>query len=154
MKDLIFTATPAQHMSSRGLGFSKTLWSSFVLQLDNYRFFIGGDSGYGAHFKEIGEKFGPFDLAFLENGQFNVHWRIIHEFPGEAVQAAMDMKVKIIFPVHWAKFRLAYHEWNNPIKVLLKIADEKQLPVTVPKIGEPFSLGDLPRREAWWDFTE
>jgi L-ascorbate metabolism protein UlaG (beta-lactamase superfamily) len=153
-KEIKLTATPAQHMSSRGLGLSKTLWASFVLQLGTYKFFIGGDSGYGQHFKDIGNKFGPFNLAFLENGQFNKYWRIIHEFPEEAVQAASDLRVQILFPVHWAKFRLAYHAWNGPIKDLLQLADKQNQLVTVPKIGEPYVVGTQPARMVWWDFTE
>jgi len=147
-----FTATPAQHMSSRGLGFCKTLWASFVLHIADKKFFIGGDSGYGAHFKTIGEKYGPFDIAFLENGQFNKYWRVIHEFPDEAVQVALDLGAKILFPVHWAKFRLAYHQWNGPIKELLQVADKFSLAVTMPKIGAVYQLGTKEMRDEWWNF--
>lgn len=147
-----FTATPAQHMSSRGLGFCKTLWASFVMQLGVYKFFIGSDSGYGAHYQDIGKKYGPFDLAFLENGQYNKYWRVIHEFPDEAVRAAQDLQVQILFPVHWAKFRLAYHQWNGPIVELLQVADKYSLAVTVPKIGAVYQLGAQLVRDEWWNF--
>jgi len=63
------TATPARHFSGRGFVRGKTFWSSFVLKTSNHQLFLGGDSGYDTHFKEIGERFGGFDLAILECGQ-------------------------------------------------------------------------------------
>lgn len=62
---LLFTATPAQHFSGRGLtDGGKTLWSGWVLETPLHKLFYSGDSGYGAHFKEISSKLGPFDLAW------------------------------------------------------------------------------------------
>ena len=146
------TAVPAQHMSGRGLRPQRTLWAAFVLQLPGYRLFLGGDSGYNRHFKAIGEQYGPFDLALLENGQYNSSWQAIHTLPEETAQAAVDLQAKMLFPVHWAKFMLAYHPWNEPIKRLLPAADALGLPVTVPRIGEPYTLGEPARRERWWEF--
>ncbi len=71
--------------------------------------FLGGDSGYGKHFKEIGEKFGSFDLAVLECGQYNENWNWVHSFPEDAVKAASDLNAKCILPVHHSKFLLAQH---------------------------------------------
>ncbi|MDT0676638.1 MBL fold metallo-hydrolase [Autumnicola musiva] len=65
-QNLKLTATPARHFSGRGFTRFQTLWSSFVIEFENYKFFVGADSGYSDQFKEIGEKFGPFDLAFME----------------------------------------------------------------------------------------
>jgi L-ascorbate metabolism protein UlaG (beta-lactamase superfamily) len=48
-----------------------------VLQSGDYNLFLGGDSGYEKHFAEIGKKFGPFDLAILECGQYNEWWPYI-----------------------------------------------------------------------------
>ena len=56
--------------------------------------FLGGDSGYDTHFKMIGEKFGPFDFALLENGQYNLDWHYIHSLPEETAQIAQDLNVK------------------------------------------------------------
>ncbi|RSK44801.1 MBL fold metallo-hydrolase [Hymenobacter perfusus] len=146
------TATPAQHMSGRSLAPQRTLWASFVLQLDGFRLFLGGDSGYGPHFRAIGEQYGPFDVALLENGQYNLSWHAIHCLPEETVQAAQDLGAKLLLPVHWAKFTLAYHPWNEPIQLVLQAADAAGLPVTVPRIGEAYTLGTPPKRDAWWAF--
>ncbi len=75
------TATPARHFSGRTFKRNQTLWSSFVLKGAGYSIFLGGDSGYGSHFKAIGDQFGPFDLAILECGQYGKNWPYIHMFP-------------------------------------------------------------------------
>lgn len=149
---LTLTATPAQHMSGRSFSPQQTLWTSYVLDMRGTRMFIGGDSGYGPHFKAIGEQYGPFDLALLENGQYNELWHTIHTLPAETAQAAIDLRAKALLPVHWAKFTLGYHPWNEPIKLLLPLADALGLPVTVPRIGEPYAVGGPLKRDVWWDF--
>lgn len=148
-KDYII-ATPTLHLSGRTLRMRKTLWASYVLNIDDKKIFLGGDGGYGKYFKIIGEKYGPFDIAFLENGQYNVNWPHNHMFPEQTLQAAFDLNAKMIFPIHWGKFSLSDHDWNRPIQKLLKIADEKNFLVTVPKIGEIYIIGMEVKREIWW----
>ena len=151
--DLInIISVPTQHFSGRSLPGQKTLWSSYILELDTYKLFLGCDGGYSETFKKIGDKFGPFDIAMLENGQYNQKWHSIHCFPEETAQAGIDLKAKIIFPIHWAKFTLAFHPWNEPIKRLLIAADKLQIPLTTPMIGEPYVLGDSLKKKSWWDF--
>ncbi len=75
------TAVPARHFSGRGIARGKTLWAGFILQAAGYTIYIGGDSGYDTHFKEIGSKYGPFDIAILESGQYNAHWPHLHMMP-------------------------------------------------------------------------
>lgn len=146
------TATPARHFSGRGIARGKTQWGGFVLKTAEYAIYIGGDSGYDTHFKEIGNKFGPFDLAILECGQYNAHWPYIHMMPEQTAQAAVDLQAKRLLPVHWAKFTLALHAWNDPIKRVVKKAAELQLPITTPKIGEPVLLGKFYPEAQWWNF--
>ena len=98
------TAAPARHFSGRGIKRGQTLWSSFILKTKDHNLYLGGDSGYDSHFKEIGNKYGPFDLAILEAGQYNTMWPLIHMMPEETVQAAVDLKAKALLPVHWGKF--------------------------------------------------
>jgi L-ascorbate metabolism protein UlaG (beta-lactamase superfamily) len=148
--DIKLTATPARHFSGRGISRAKALWVSFVLDLHGYRIFLGGDSGYDAHFKMIGEKFGPFDFALLENGQYNLDWHFIHTLPEETAQAAQDLNVKNFMPVHWAKFPLAFHPWDEPILRLQKSVQEKNLKMTTPMIGEPVVLDKVYPNGEWW----
>jgi L-ascorbate metabolism protein UlaG (beta-lactamase superfamily) len=147
-----FTAAPARHFSGRSTKRNKTLWSSFVLKTGGHSFFLGGDSGYGEHFKEIGERFGPFDIAILECGQYGKYWPHIHMFPEQVVQAAQELKAKKLLPVHWAKFSLALHPWNEPIKLMTAAAVKVGQHFTTPLIGQPVVLNHHYPGSDWWDF--
>ncbi len=133
--------TPARHFSGRLFKRAQTLWSSFVLRTKDYSIFIGGDSGYDTHFKSIGDKYGPFDIALLEAGQYNVTWPEIHMMPEQTVQASIDLKVKVLMPVHWGKFSLALHTWDEPVKRVVKRASELGVQVTTPMMGEVVEVG-------------
>lgn len=148
--DVSISATPARHFSGRGLKRGGSLWASFVLNIFGYNLFLGGDSGYDTHFKEIGDKFGPFDLVILENGQYNEDWPLIHMMPEETVQAALDLKAKALLPVHWGKFTLANHPWNESPERVTKAGKACHLLVTTPKIGEPVVVGGNYPQEHWW----
>jgi len=142
------TAAPARHFSGRTFKRGTTLWSAFALQLHGYKLFLGGDSGYGNHFAEIGSKLGPFDIAILECGQYGINWPYIHMLPEETVMAAKDLHAKVLMPVHWAKFELAFHDWDDSIKRVTKSAAEKNQLITTPLIGEPVILtSSLPNKE-------
>lgn len=133
---LMFTAQPARHFSGRGFKRHQTFWSSFVLKTPTHNFYLGGDSGYDAHFKRIGEKYGPFDLAILECGQYNEYWKYIHMMPEEVALAATELKAKVLMPVHWGKFTLAPHAWYEPIERVTTKAEELGVPILTPMIGE------------------
>ena len=141
--DLKLTSTTARHGSGRKFKRNNTLWTSYVLETSTQKLFLGGDSGYGKHFKEIGEKYGPFDLAILENGQYNLQWKYTHMFPDEVLQAAKDLNAKKLLPVHSGKFKLASHAWNEPLKEISRInAEQDQIPLLTPIIGETIHLKD------------
>lgn len=144
------TATPARHFSGRLFKRNQTLWSSFVLKTATHSIFVGGDSGYDPTFKTIGDQLGPFDLAILECGQYNVQWPLIHMMPEEAPQACMDLKAKVFMPVHWGKFTLALHPWNEPAERALKKAEELNVPMTTPKVGELIKLDSSINVNRWW----
>lgn len=150
MKDIALTAAPARHFSGRGLRRGGTLWSSFILDIKGHRIYLGGDSGYDTHFKTIGEKYGPFELAILECGQYNLDWPHIHMQPEETAQAALDLKAQALLPVHWAKFTLANHPWNEPIERVTKAAREKNLPIATPMIGQPVTVNGPYPQDPWW----
>jgi L-ascorbate metabolism protein UlaG (beta-lactamase superfamily) len=149
--DISLTATPARHFSGRSFTRAKSLWTSYVLNIHGYKLFLGGDSGYDMHFKMIGEKFGPFDFALLENGQYNLDWHFIHSLPEETAQIAQDLNVKAFMPVHWAKFALAFHDWNEPMIRLKKVTDEQNIKMTTPMIGEPVVLDSVYPDKVWWN---
>ncbi|MCW3467237.1 MBL fold metallo-hydrolase [Chitinophaga nivalis] len=148
---ITLTATPARHFSGRGLKRGGSLWASFVLEIFGYKIFIGGDSGYDSHFKTIGDKLGPFDIALLECGQYNEAWPFIHMMPEQTVQAAIDLQAKVLMPVHWAKFALSLHPWNEPAIRVTKSAALHQLAITTPRIGEPVVVGESYPQDPWWN---
>lgn len=148
--ELKFTATPARHFSGRGIKRGQTLWSSFVLQTDEKRIFLGGDSGYDTHFTEIGKKFGGFELAILECGQYNKAWPHIHMMPEQTAQAAIDLGARLLLPVHWAKFSLAMHAWDESIERVTKKARELKQRYSTPMIGERLILGKQIPDSEWW----
>lgn len=143
---------PARHFSGRGLKRNGSLWLSFVLQGPGTSIYIGGDSGYDQHFKSIGEKWGPFDLAILESGQYNKSWKYIHLMPKEVVQAAHDLKAQKLMAVHWGKFSLSVHDWNEPIIQVSALSKQTKLPLLTPMIGETVNLKDSTKTfNNWWE---
>lgn len=148
---LHITATPARHFSGRAIRRNQTLWCSYVLNAGDLRLFIGGDSGYDTHFREIGEKFGPFDLAILENGQYNRYWKHIHTLPAELSDVQRDLRAKAVLPVHSAKFALALHDWDEPLRLAVKNARAARQIIFTPKIGEVVLFTDTSRQyQEWW----
>ncbi len=142
---------PARHFSGRGLARNKTLWVSYVLQTPTLNIYLGGDSGYDTHYAEIGKKYGPFDLAILENGQYNKAWPFIHETPAEVLKAAQDLKAKRILPVHSSKFRLSFHPWDEPPRKLTELNKTYNFPLVTPIIGEIVYLDDSNQIfQQWW----
>ncbi|SHI61196.1 L-ascorbate metabolism protein UlaG, beta-lactamase superfamily [Mesonia phycicola] len=144
--------TPARHFSGRGFTSAKTLWASFVLKTPTKTIFIGGDSGYDSHFKEIGNKFGPFDLVILENGQYDNNWKHIHMLPGEQLKAANDLNTTTILPVHAGKFTLANHNWDEPFINISNKKTETDIKIITPMIGVSVNLKDsLQQFKNWWN---
>jgi L-ascorbate metabolism protein UlaG (beta-lactamase superfamily) len=153
VEGLKFVFTPARHFSGRGLTnrFS-TLWGSWVIQSKNENVFFSGDSGYGVHFKKIGDKFGPFDFAMIECGQYDEKWADIHMTPEESAQAGVDLKTKVAMPIHWGAFSLALHTWTDPVERIIKTAEELNLPLITPAIGDVVHLDSTIQKTVnnWW----
>ncbi|MEM1408793.1 MAG: MBL fold metallo-hydrolase, partial [Bacteroidota bacterium] len=100
-----------------------------------------------------GDKYGPFDLAMLECGQYNEAWEAIHMMPEQSVQAGIDVQGKLIMPIHWGAFKLSVHEWTDPIIRFKAASDKKGIPMINPYIGERFLLGYEHPIEEWWKFN-
>lgn len=151
-ENLKITSTPARHFSGRGFKRGLTLWSSYALEIHGLKVFIGGDSGYDTFYKKIGEKFNGFDLVMLEAGQYNKKWPLIHMMPEETVQAAKDLRAKVLLPIHWGKFVLALHPWNEPVKRVTASAKKLKQNVTTPVVGEVVHIGGIYPTKQWWNF--
>ncbi len=148
--------TPARHFSGRGFARKNTLWASYVIESPSQTIYVGGDSGYGKFFNEIGNKF-DIDLAILDNGQYNDAWKEIHLHPDQVLQAAKDLKAKRLFPVHSSKFVLAMHKWDEPLKEVNRLNQETEhpIPLFTPIIGEKIDLNNSSRLfKNWWEGVE
>ncbi|PJJ58793.1 MBL fold metallo-hydrolase [Hymenobacter chitinivorans] len=149
---LTIVSTPARHFSGRGLtNRNSTSWTSWVLKSATKRVFYSGDGGYGPHFQAIGRQHGPFDLALLECGQYDAQWSQIHMTPEQSVQAGLDVRARVMLPVHWGAFSEAFHAWNDPIQRATAEAARLQLPITTPELGQPVTPGAGPLPQLpWW----
>ena len=141
-----------RHFSGRALSRNQTLWVSFAVRTSGgYKLFLGGDGGYGPHFKEIGREFDGFDLALLENGQYNQAWREIHMMPDQTLQAADDLRATHVFPLHNSKFCISNHDWDAPLRTITSIAGRRRSRILTPAIGQIVAL-ETPEAESaeWW----
>ena len=146
-----FALTPGQHFSGRaGMSTNPTLWGSWVLIGNRERIFFSGDSGYDIHFSQIGEKYGPFDLVFMENGQYNKRWYMSHLNPQETVQATLDVKAKAMQPIHWGMYNLAPHDWNDPVINSFKFAQDKNFVFIASRLGEIVENFSNYQTMQWW----
>ena len=148
--------TPGRHFSGRNFKRNQTLWTSYVLHTPTLKIFLGGDSGYDTHFHEIGKAEGPFDLAILENGQYDKNWKYIHMQPEEVLRAAHDLKAKTLLPVHSCKFALANHSWYEPLERISSLsAAQNNTRLITPMIGEKVNLKNEEQQfEKWWQLVQ
>ena len=150
--DLTLHATPARHYSGRFPGWgNKTLWASWALVGRKHRVFFSGDTGYSPAFVEIGSRLGPFDVSIIKIGAYGPTWPEIHLTPEEAVKAHVDLRGKLLFPIHWGTFNLANHRWNEPPDRVLTAARAAEVKLVVPKPGqlvEPQDSAVPP--SPWW----
>lgn len=148
---ITFVATPARHFSGRGvLDRSTTLWCSWVIKGKDKNVFFGGDSGYDDSFSKIGKKYGPFDFAMLECGQYDKQWPEIHMMPEETVQASIDLNSELLMPIHWGAFKLGLHPWSEPALRVTKKAAALNVKLATPRIGESIVLGGATPSSNWW----
>jgi N-acyl-phosphatidylethanolamine-hydrolysing phospholipase D len=133
--------TPGQHNVGRGFMdrfyYAKSLWASWVVQevlvdtqLAPKSAFFGGDTGYRAvldgqdqekvpvceAFKQIGERFGPIDLAMVPIGAYapRRYMSPIHCSPDDSVLLFKDIKAKRGVGMHWGTFVLTTEPIMDP----------------------------------------
>jgi len=145
------TATPAQHFSGRGLlDRDQTLWASWVVEGWDNKVFFSGDTGYFDGFKEIGERFGPFDITLMETGAYNELWSDIHMMPEQSLQAHIDLKGKVMIPIHNGTFDLSLHDWFEPFEEIQQLADKNDVKLATPMFGESVTLSQPVMTAKWW----
>lgn len=137
MSPLEIMAVPVQHWGKRGLfGRNENLWAGWVIMAPGFRFFFAGDTGYCPHFKKIGEKLGPFDLAAIPIGAYAPRWFMQphHVNPEEALQIHLDMRAKRSVAIHWGTFILTDEPLDEPPRRLKKSLEDRGLPPDAFKV--------------------
>jgi len=143
--------TPTKHFSGRALSDgNKSLWGSWVIKGTKESIYFSGDSGYFDGFKKIGDKYGPFDLTFIETGAYDKDWADIHMTPEQSLQAHLDLQGKVMVPVHNGTFDLAFHAWFEPLERVSKAADEHNAVIRTPITGEIFNSDKQFVQTFWW----
>jgi len=124
-------AVPAQHFSARSFyDRDTTHWCGWVLRRDKQSIYFAGDTGYCPTFRQIGERFGGFDLALIPIGAYRPRWIMqpIHVDPYEAVQIHLDVRARQSVACHWGTFRLTDEPPGEPPMALRQAMLDRKLP--------------------------
>lgn len=107
------SAVPVRHWSRRGLGDTdNTLWCGYVIESSKGPIYFAGDTGFGPHFKQAQERFGPMRAAMLPIGAYKPeeHMHISHMGPDEALEAHMQLASRASIAMHYGSFQLAFDD--------------------------------------------
>ncbi len=144
------TAVPGVHYSGRSnTDKNKTLWASYTIKGTEKNIFWSGDTGYSSHFIQIGQQYGPFDVAFVEIDAWNNGWPNTHLFPDQVIKVVKDVNAKLLVPIHLATFDLALHPWNESIQMVSDFADSANVELITPIMGQKVVPG-VSETKKWW----
>ncbi|MFZ5890423.1 MAG: MBL fold metallo-hydrolase [Myxococcota bacterium] len=149
---LEIVCTPARHASGRTGFFDQdaSLWASFAFVGPQHRVYFSGDTGLFKGMRSIGERLGPFDLTMIETGQYHRTWPDWHIGPEQALLAHEWLRGRVMLPIHWGKFALAYHAWTEPAERAVAAATQAHAVLLLPRPGEPMELVDAGHVKPWW----
>ena len=151
---LKITFLPAVHWSKRSLtDTNKTLWGNFLIEYGDKKILFACDTGVGNIYKELGKKFGPIDLTFINIGAYNFFpimpykdKSIYHTNPEEALSIGSDLKSKKVLGMHWGTFVLSLEPIMEPPKRFKENAEKigyKEEDAIIFKIGQISKLNDI-----------
>jgi L-ascorbate metabolism protein UlaG (beta-lactamase superfamily) len=150
VRELEIVCTPARHASGRTpFDRDQTLWASYALIGPEHRAYFSGDTGMFNAMREIGRRYGPFDLTLIEVGQYHAGWPDWHIGPEQAVEAHAQLRGRVMIPIHWGALQLAYHGWTEPVERVLAAAERVHAHVVVPQLGQPLEVTNA-GLVRWW----
>lgn len=144
--DARITVVPAQHFSARTpWDRNRALWGGHIVEVGGRKLCFAGDSGYGAHYAEIGRRFPKLDLALIPIGAYDPRWfmRPVHMDPEEGLQAHRDLGARQSIAMHFGTFQLTDEGIDEPGERLVAARQAAGLPdgdFRVPRPGETFSV--------------
>ena len=148
---LTIGCTPARHYSGRSIDDRyATLWASWVFKDENHLIYECGDSGYDTHYQEIHDKYGDFDFALMDCAQYSIRWPDVHQTPEEAFLGIQELGAKTAMPIHWGAFRLSSHPWDDSATRLVKAAENSDVVIATPMLGETMNLDDVHECQIRW----
>ena len=146
---LKLSAHPARHFSGRRLKRNQTLWASWVIATGEHRVLHSGDTGWFDGLAGLAAH-GPYDIAMIKSGSYDVLWPDIHLNPEEAVRLNVAVGNPLMLPLHWGTFNLAFHDWFEPPERVLAESARTGTRVVIPMIGAPFEPASAPAPTMWW----
>ena len=149
--ELRLVCTPTRHFSGRGpRDRDRTLWGGWAILGEQYRLYVGGDTGMTPEFAAIGERLGPFDATLIEIGAYGQAWPDVHLGPELAVAAHQMVRGGLLVPVHWGTFDLALHGWTEPAERVIVAAGRADVSLAIPRPGARIDVAAPPAIERWW----
>ena len=123
-EDLQITLLPAVHWSKRSLfDTNKTLWGNYLIEYKDKKILFACDTGVGKVYKELGNKYGPIDITFINIGAYNFFpimperdKSVYHTNPEEALSIARDLNSKKVIGMHWGTVILSLEPIMEPPK--------------------------------------
>jgi L-ascorbate metabolism protein UlaG (beta-lactamase superfamily) len=112
------TLVPAQHFCARALSDrNATLWGGFVISGPSGNAYFAGDTGWGAHFAQVAERFGPVRVAMLPIGAYLPRWfmKPAHISPAEAIDAHGALRAQTSIAMHYGTFNLGDDGYEEPM---------------------------------------
>ena len=150
MGALTIAAGSARHFSGRMINRNRTLWASWSIIGPKHRVFHSGDTGPFDGIADNGRRYGPFDVAMIKIGAYGQTWPDIHLTPEQAVHAHGLVGGKLLMPIHWGTFSLAWHAWSEPADRVVAAAESAGVPLAMPRPGESVEPASPPPVNPWW----
>jgi L-ascorbate metabolism protein UlaG (beta-lactamase superfamily) len=149
--DLEVVCSPARHASGRALyDDDAKLWAGWAFIGPTHRAYYSGDTGLFPALRDVGERLGPFDVTMIEVGEYGRAWPDWHLGPEQAVAAHQMLNGRVMLPVHWGTFALAYHGWTEPIERAIVAARAAGVFLVAPRPGQSFEPSAPPPVQRWW----
>ena len=128
--DFIFTFTPVQHWSARGLfDRNESLWGGWFIKSADYSLYHAGDTGYSNDFVETQKRLGSPKYAFLPIGAYDPEWFMAasHVNPEDSIRIMKDLGAEFSFGMHWGTFTLTAEDTLEPPQRLKEALNNNKL---------------------------
>jgi len=125
LTDLTVTLVPARHWGARLFHDTHRGFGGYVLRSGSGpAIYHSGDTAYFTGFSEIANRLQP-EIALLPIGAYYPDsYRAVHTSPEDALRAFVELKARVMIPMHYNSFRLGREPMNEPLPRLLRAATD------------------------------